>query len=107
MMLYSVFYNYTNEDSAFFKSLQLPAPIDPVLLRLKLSVDNGIINYLATQHGMTDIPRIELSHSSYPIVADRLVKDSNLVSQLGGYFFVLGPLLSFTIILNEIVREKE
>jgi ABC-type multidrug transport system permease subunit len=26
---------------------------------------------------------------------------------MGGYFFVLGPLLSFTIILNEIVREKE
>jgi len=55
----------------------------------------------------SDIPRIEMTHSSYPIVADRLIKDTNLVSQLGAYFFVLGPLLSFTIILNEIVREKE
>ena len=48
-----------------------------------------------------------MSTSWYPVVADRLVKESNLVSQLGGYFFVLGPLLSFTIMLNEIVREKE
>jgi hypothetical protein len=48
-----------------------------------------------------------MTHSTYPIVADRLIKDTNLVSQLGSYFFVLGPLLSFTIILNEIVREKE
>lgn len=40
-------------------------------------------------------------------MADRLNQDSNIVSQLGGYFFVLGPLLGFTIIVNEIVREKE
>lgn len=48
-----------------------------------------------------------MSHSTYPIVADRVIKDTNIVSQLGGYFFVLGPLLSFTLILNELVREKE
>jgi hypothetical protein len=46
MMFYSVFYNYSNEDSAFFKAIWMPAPIDPVLLRLKLSVDNGILKYL-------------------------------------------------------------
>ncbi len=54
-----------------------------------------------------DIPEISMTRSTYPIIADRLVKDTNLVSSIGGYFFVLGPLLSFTIILNEIVREKE
>lgn len=48
-----------------------------------------------------------MSHSTYPIIADRLIMDVNLISQLGGYFFVLGPLLSFTIFLNEVVREKE
>jgi len=76
---------------------------------LKLSIDNGIMKYLGEQRHMPsqDIPRIEMTHSTYPIVADRLIKDTNLVSQLGSYFFVLGPLLSFTIILNEIVREKE
>jgi hypothetical protein len=48
-----------------------------------------------------------MTHSTYPIVADRVIKDVNLVAQIGGYFFVLAPLLSFTILLNEIVREKE
>jgi len=108
-MFYSVFYNYSNEDSAFFKAIQMPAPIDPVLLRLKLSVDNGILKYLGEQKKLPsdEIPRIEMTHSTYPIVADRVIKDVNLVAQLGGYFFVLAPLLSFTILLNEIVREKE
>jgi hypothetical protein len=55
----------------------------------------------------SDIPHIEMTHSTMPIIADRLIKDVNLISQLGGYFFVLGPLLSFTIFLNEVVREKE
>jgi hypothetical protein len=36
-----------------------------------------------------------------------MVSGINLVSQVGNYFFVLTPLLTFTIFLNEIVREKE
>lgn len=52
-------------------------------------------------------PKIELSHSSYPRGADRFVKNSNVVAQMGAYFFIFSPLLSFCIFLNEIVREKE
>jgi hypothetical protein len=109
MYFYSLFYNYTLEDSAFFKMIQEPAPIDPVLLRLKLSVDNAIMRQLTKEQGVEelDAPRIEMTQSTYPIMADRLQKDSNIVAQLGGYFFVLGPLLGFTILVNEIVREKE
>ena len=82
MMFYSLFYNYTNEDSAFFKMVQEPAPIDPVLIRLKISVDNGIMKYLGREKDMSDfdIPQIEISTSSDPIVADRLNLDSNIVS---------------------------
>lgn len=87
----------------------LPAPIDENLLQLKNSIDNGILKYLGNQKGLQDseIPRIEMSHSSYPQVVDRFVKGTNMVSQIGAYFFVLGPLLGFTILLNELVREKE
>lgn len=38
---------------------------------------------------------------------DRFVSDTNLVSEFGSYFFVLGPLLTFSILLSEIAREKE
>jgi hypothetical protein len=109
LMLYSVYYNYTLAGERFLKAWMEPAPSDRNLMRVKLSVDNAIIRYLAQQRNMkeSEIPHIEMSHASYPIIADRMIKDVNLIAQLGGYFFVLGPLLSFTIFLNEVVREKE
>jgi hypothetical protein len=108
-MMYAVYYNFTLEGDTFLNSLMMPSPVDHDLIRIKLSIDNSIMKYLGTLKNMNeeDIPRIEMSHSTYPILADRIIKDMNLVSQLGGYFFVLGPLLSFTIFLNEVVREKE
>lgn len=109
MMLYSVYYNYSLADTSFLQANYFPSPIDENLLQLKNSIDNGIMKYLANLKGLQDseIPRIDMSHSSYPIVTDRFVKGTNLVSQIGAYFFVLGPLLGFTIMLNEVVREKE
>ena len=108
-MLYALYYNYTLEGDTFLSSLNFPSPVDHDLLRIKLSIDNSIMKYLGEQKKMdaADIPKIEMSHSSYPIIANRIIQDMNLVAQLGGYFFVLGPLLSFTIFLNEVVREKE
>lgn len=80
--MYSVYYNYSMQDSAFLKSLSEPAPVDDVLLRVKLSVDNAIMRYLGELKGMDtdDIPEITMTRSTYPIIADRLVKDTNLVS---------------------------
>lgn len=49
MIFYALYYNFTNEDSAFGKAILLPAPIDEQLLRLKVSVDNGIMKHLAEQ----------------------------------------------------------
>jgi hypothetical protein len=59
----------------------MPSPIDHDLLRIKLSIDNSIMKYLGTLKNMNDedIPRIEISHSTYPILADRIIKDINLV----------------------------
>ena len=31
----------------------------------------------------------------------------NVIASTGSYFFILTPLLTFTIFLNELVREKE
>lgn len=78
-------------------------------MQLKNSIDNSIIKYLSEekQIPLEDHPRIELSHSSYPKSADRFVKGSNVVSEMGAYFFLFSPLLGFSILLNEIAREKE
>jgi len=74
-MMYSVYYNFTLEGDTFLNSLMLPSPVDRDLLRIKLSVDNSIMKYLGKLKKMDeeDIPRIEMSHSTYPIIADRII----------------------------------
>lgn len=67
------------------------------------------MKYLGKEKGMSpaDIPQIEMTHGIYPLVSSRMIKGLNLVSQVGAYFFILTPLLTFTVFLNEVVREKE
>jgi hypothetical protein len=79
------------------------------MLRIKTTVDNGIIRHLAAKNSMPeeDTPKIHTTYSNYPMPTDRFVADSNLVSEFGAYFFVLGPLLTFSVLLSEIAREKE
>ena len=81
-MMYAVYYNMSLVDSYFMSSLQKPCPTDPKLLSLKVSVDNSIIKYLGQEHEMPedDIPKIELTHSSYPMLTDRFMRDFNIVS---------------------------
>lgn len=109
MIFYSIFYNFSLADNGFMKSVQYPAPTDPRMLHIKTSVDNGILKHLASKDESycDDIPKIDTTWSTYPMPPDRFVADSNLVSEFGSYFFVLGPLLTFSILLSEIAREKE
>ena len=54
-----------------------------------------------------EIPRIEASESWYPTPPDRFVAKISLVSQIGAFYFVLTPLISFVIMFTELVKEKE
>ena len=56
---------------------------------------------------MEETPQIEMTHGVYPIVSSRMIQGMNIIASTGSYFFILTPLLSFTIFLNEVVREKE
>jgi ABC-type multidrug transport system permease subunit len=109
MMMYSVFYNNSLEDDMFISGFNKPTPRDPVMIQLKLSLDNSIMKYLGKEKGMlaSDIPQIEMTHGIYPLISSRMIKGINLVTGVGAYFFILTPLLTFTVILNELVREKE
>ncbi len=48
-----------------------------------------------------------MTHGVYPIVSSRMIQGMNVIASTGSYFFILTPLLTFTIFLNELVREKE
>lgn len=109
MMFYSIFYNNSLEESVFISGFHKPTPRDGYLIQLKVSVDNAILRYLSKERGIStdQTPQIDMTHSFYPIVSSRIIQNMNLVAQVGAYFFILTPLLTFTVFLNEIVREKE
>ena len=109
MMFYSIFYNNSLEEDMFISGFYKPTPRDPVMIQLKVSIDNALIKHLGKEKGMAvdELPQIDLTHRTYPLVSARMINGLNLVSQIGVYFFILTPLLTFTIILNELVREKE
>jgi len=109
MMMYSIFYNSSLEEDVFISGFHKPTPRDPVMIQLKMSIDNALIRHLGKEKGIAaeDHPSIELTHGIYPLVSSRMIMGLNLVSQVGAYFFILTPLLTFTVFLNELVREKE
>jgi ABC-2 family transporter protein len=107
MLFYSIFYNNSLEDDMFIQGFHKPNPRDPTMISLKVSLDNAIIKHLAREKGMEEPPEISLTHGIYPLVSARMINNINLVAQVGAYFFILTPLLTFTVILAEIVQEKE
>lgn len=57
-MFYSVFYNTSLEDDMFIAGFHKPTPRDPIMIQLKLSLDNAIMKYLGKEKGMpaSEIP---------------------------------------------------
>ena len=52
-------------------------------------------------------PKIDVSYSRYPMSKDRLMGDADIMADIGGFYFLLIPLVIFVIIFLEIAREKE
>jgi hypothetical protein len=53
------------------------------------------------------IPKIDATWSAFPQPIDRFLRNTNMVAYIGVYFFVLGPLLTFSVILTDIAKEKD
>lgn len=70
------------------------------------TVDPGKKKLLQEQSSQ-NAPKIKSTYSDYPGPLDRLFKNLELTSTCGSYYFVLGPLLTFLVILQELAKEKE
>jgi ABC-type multidrug transport system permease subunit len=46
-------------------------------------------------------------YGEFPSPIDRFFKNFEVTSQIGAYYFSLGPLITFTVLLQEIARDKE
>lgn len=104
---YTLVYNFTTAPSSFVQNLSVPLLVYPQLYSLKTSIDNGILDFQATKKGVELPSKIKPSQSTYPNPPDRLVKTISLVPTVGLFYFALTPMITFVIILTEVVREKE
>lgn len=123
VMFYSILYNYTLMPSAFLQNWTAPAEVDPNMLIIKNSLDSGIVDYLKTRNGYYDNENIhfddfhnlqdevhhhiEVSWSHFPLISSRAFSDGDISSVAGTFYVALGPIVTFVIMLTEIVREKE
>ena len=107
MYFYALFYNITLADSGLFKPIFYPIPKDPQLTYLKLSIDNSILKLLSAKNHIYESPKIEATFSNYPKPIDRFVKNTDVSFYFGSYTAVVTPLLTFSVLLITIVREKD
>lgn len=61
-IFYSLMYNMSLQENAFFKAFYYPFPTDNNLMSLKLSLDNSVLEMKAKENGLTEIPEIEMSY---------------------------------------------
>ena len=105
-IFYSILYNISLQENAFFKAFSSPYWKDNNLLALKNSIDNSILDIKAKEKGLNYTPTIELSYQAYPYVPDRMYLGADPIVSTGSFYLVLVPLTVFMIIFEEMTREK-
>jgi hypothetical protein len=109
MMFYTLWYNKSLVPDCLFRPSFIPCPKDDGMLFLQNSVDNGILKYLHSKRAdsETRAPSIKNSYSNFPGPVDRIYKNMDVMNIFGSYYFILGPILTFMLLLQEIAKEKE
>jgi len=103
MKAYTLFFNITLEPDSFLKNSITPAHVDLSLLRLKVSIDNGLMKYFKGKAA----PKIEVTFSNYPMPFDRFLSGFNMISLAGTLFFFFTPMATFIAVLIKMAEEKE
>ncbi|CAI2382726.1 unnamed protein product [Moneuplotes crassus] len=107
MMFYSLIFNSTLASESLVENSTDTMMHDKDLLRLKQSVDNGILDYLSNKNGQEASPRINISSSHYPTPVDRFIEGLNVTAFMGSYWFNLPCIISFLAIVILVINEKE
>jgi hypothetical protein len=106
MWAYYVIYNMTLGPSNLYTSIDKPMNKNPMLMSVKLAIDNAILEYKAKEKGLDYIPKINQTLQSFPYIPDRLFKDFDVLTMYGSFYVIMVPLCSFMIFFDELVREK-
>ena len=106
---YTIVYNISNTPNDFLVGTDIAGMKDENLMKLKMDIDNGLIEVLDKKYNNNngDSPKIKMSYSDYPMGKLRTMKDASVVNNIGCPFFFFIPMILFALVLIEITREKQ
>ena len=113
--LYTIIYNISNTPNAFLSGYNSPYPTDDKLVKLKHIIDNSYIELFHHKYkgkmlnvNNSTIPQIKnISIQSYPSTPSRLMQGASIISTFGSFYLFFPPMILFSILLLDIVKEKE
>jgi hypothetical protein len=68
-------------------------------------VDNSIFNIAQGKPDSTEA-HINYTTSQFPVGHNRYIKNYDIITEIGAFYFMITPLFAFLFIQSEIVREK-
>lgn len=105
--LYTMVYNITSAPNGFLLGPNSPWPTYPALAKLKTDMDNGYLKYYSDLRGVFPAPKVNVSLQSFPITQNRFFDKADVVASSGAFYFFFPPIISFVMILLEIIKEKD
>lgn len=103
--VYSIIYNYTTVGNRELEQKDQALYYEPAI-GTKLAVDNAILAYEAEKQG-SEPPALTAEYSQFPRTASRFLKGYGDISQYGPLYFSIPPMISFGMLMAEVVKEKE
>jgi ABC-type multidrug transport system ATPase subunit len=105
LALYSMIINSTITPLMFLAGFNAPTPIDYASLSVKLAMDSAIFDFYSGSSDNSQKFKGEVQH--YPITVNRYLNGYDIVTDVGVFYFYIPPMVTFVVLLIEIVREKE
>lgn len=99
---YSILINSTITPMLFFSGYNEPEPVDYASLAVKRNMDEAWLSFVSGQK-----KKLSIDVQSFPRPTNRWMSGYDIVSDTGAFYFFIPPMVTFVVLLIEIVREKE
>lgn len=101
--IYSLLINSTITPMTYFSGFNSPQPVDYASLAVKRAIDSALVSYYSK--GLNN--SISTYVQNYPAPTNRWMQGYDIVTASGAFYFFIPPMVTFVVLLIEIVREKE
>lgn len=113
--LYTIVYNISTVPNGFLDSFNAPLPSDERIMRLKMVVDNAYLAYYHSKnisenkYSLNHMPPQlkNITKQAFPSPPSRFSSNANVVSLFGVFYLYFPPMILFSILLLDLVKEKE